>query len=122
MGQMGNAPAVQGLPTPSMMNGGYYQGMGPAGNPYNQQQQQQLQQLQQQQQMQLQQQQYMAMMMNQQRGNGNGNGNGNGMYQPMMYARPHAPMNFMPPQQMPSSNDPYSNYFSDENPNGCYLM
>ncbi|KAG6702071.1 hypothetical protein I3842_07G015700 [Carya illinoinensis] len=98
MGQFGNIPAVQGLPAPAAMNGGYYQGMGP-GNPYNQQ--------------------YMAMMMNQQRANGND------MYQPMMYARSHPAANYMPQQQPPMPYpvaDPFTHMFSDENTGSCSIM
>ncbi|XP_044468175.1 heavy metal-associated isoprenylated plant protein 34 isoform X2 [Mangifera indica] len=101
MGQMGNIPAVQGLPAPAAaaMNGGYYQGMGPPGNPYNQQ--------------------YMAMMMNQQRMNG-----GNEMYQPMMYARHHPAFNYGPPPPSvnPHATDNYTYFFSDENANSCSIM
>ncbi|KAJ9180206.1 hypothetical protein P3X46_008481 [Hevea brasiliensis] len=101
MGQMrpmGNFPAVHGLPAPAAMNGGgYYQGMGGV-NPYNQQ--------------------YMAMMMNQQRPNGND------MFQPMMYARPHPAVNYIPPPPMPPHPmaDPYTHVFSDENANSCSIM
>ncbi|KAJ0079155.1 hypothetical protein Patl1_22775 [Pistacia atlantica] len=104
--QMGNIPAVQGLPAAAAaaaaaaaMNGGYYhQAMGP-GNPYNQQ--------------------YMAMMMNQQRMNG-----GNEMYQPMMYARPHPAVNYgpPPPSMNPHVTDNYTHFFSDENANSCSIM
>lgn len=103
MGQMGGYPAVQGLPATTAMNGGYYQGMGPGmgpGNPYNQQQ-------------------YLAMMMmNQQRANGND------MYQPMMYARPHPGVNYMPgpPMPHPAPSDPYTHMFSDENTGSCSIM
>lgn len=97
MGQMRNIPAVQGLPAPSAMNQGYYQGMGP-GNPYSQQ--------------------YMAMM-NQQRANPNE------MFQPMMYARPQPAINYGPHpavmQQYPVS-DPYTHFFSDENTSSCSIM
>ncbi|GMI88792.1 hypothetical protein HRI_002548500 [Hibiscus trionum] len=113
MNQMGNFPAVQGLPAAAgaAMNGfggGYYQGMGPA-NPYQQQQQQQ----------------YMAMMMNQQRANGNGGA----LYQPMMYAQaqpyppPHAP--YGPPHPMHATapnSESYAHFFSDENANACSIM
>lgn len=105
MGQMGNFhmggfPAVQGLPASAAMNGGYYQGMGPGPNPYNQQQ-------------------YMGMMMNQQRMNG-----GNEMYHPMMYARQHPPVNYggLPPMPGPAAGDHYTHYFSDENANSCSIM
>lgn len=120
MGPMRNIPAVQGLPAPAPagVHGGYYQGIGPGnpynqqglgpgnpynqqglgpGNPYNQQ--------------------YMAMMMNQQRAHGND------MFQPMMYARPHQPVNYMPPQPMPYMvSDPYTHMFSDENSQSCSIM
>ncbi|PIA44793.1 hypothetical protein AQUCO_01700409v1 [Aquilegia coerulea] len=93
IGQMGNIPAVQGLPAAAMNHGGgsYYQGPPPeylaAGNQYHQQQ-------------------YMAAMMNQQRQNG------------MMYARsPPPPVAYMPPPE------PYGHYFSDENTgSGCNVM
>ncbi|XP_039169093.1 heavy metal-associated isoprenylated plant protein 34-like [Eucalyptus grandis] len=104
MGQMGPMPAVQGLP----MNGGYYQGVGP-GNPYSHQQQQQQQQ----------QQQYMAMMM--QRQAQAQHAQGNNMFQPMMYARPQAPMGYVPPMPPPAS-DPYVHMFSDENTDSCSIM
>lgn len=94
MGHMG-VPAVQGLPASSAMNGRYYPGSGPgiAPNQYNQQ--------------------YMAMMMmNQQRANGNES------YHPMMYARPHPAVNY-PTRPL---NDPYTDFFSDENANGCSIM
>ncbi|TXG53181.1 hypothetical protein EZV62_022350 [Acer yangbiense] len=114
MGQMGNypmgppmanhpmgpvgVPAVPGMPASAA--GGYYQGMGPGNNPYENQQ-------------------YMAMMMNQQaRMNG-----GNDMYQPMMYARPPPAVNYgAPPMAPPHASDNYTHYFSDENANNCSVM
>ncbi|KAK1574802.1 hypothetical protein Q3G72_000082 [Acer saccharum] len=113
MGQMGNytmgppmanhpmgpvgVPAVPGMPASAA--GGYYQGMGPGNNPYENQQ-------------------YMAMMMNQQaRMNG-----GNDMYQPMMYARPPPAVNYGAPPMAPHASDHYTHYFSDENANNCSVM
>ncbi|XAR52570.1 hypothetical protein NMG60_11020713 [Bertholletia excelsa] len=96
MGQFGNFPAVQGLPAAAAaMNGGYYQGMGPVGNPYNQQQ-------------------YMAMMMNQHRPYGGD------MYHPMMYSRPPPPTMAYGP--LPATGESFTNFFSDENTNSCSIM
>ncbi|KAK9292453.1 hypothetical protein L1049_020425 [Liquidambar formosana] len=95
MSQMGNIPAVQGLPAPAAMNGGYYQGMGQGHHQYNQQ--------------------YMAMMMNQQRPNGND------MYNPMMYSRPYPAVNYGP-LPMPPPADPFTHMFSDENTSSCSVM
>ncbi|KAI4368318.1 hypothetical protein MLD38_016891 [Melastoma candidum] len=144
MSQMGQMQAVSGLPTTSMGGGGvgvseaYYRGSDTMqGNPY--QQQQQLQQQQQQQQLQQQQQQqYLAAVMNQQRAMGNER------FQPMMYARPPPAVNYMPapgpgpaaypgaynpyqqypypPYAHPAGGDPYSYYFSEENPSSCNVM
>ncbi|GMJ08309.1 hypothetical protein HRI_004500100 [Hibiscus trionum] len=119
MNQMGNIPAVQGLPAAAAMNGGgggggggYFQGAGPdvmPGNPYHQQQQ------------------YMAAMMNQQRAVGAANER----FQPMMHARPPPAVNYMPPYpyQYPypyphpqPQPDPYTHYFSDENTSSCSIM
>ncbi|XXG83470.1 hypothetical protein AAC387_Pa10g1211 [Persea americana] len=99
MGQMGNIPAVQGLPAaaPVMNPNGYFQGAGPeimAGHPYAQAQQQ-----------------YAAAMMAHQLQNGQDR------FQPMIYARPPPAVAYYPPPQPP----PYS-YFSDENPSGCAVM
>jgi hypothetical protein len=156
MGQMGNVPAVQGLPaqaamnglpgpTAAAMNGGYYQGIGPA-NAYNQQQYMAAMMMNQQRangndmyQPMMNQQRpngndmYQAMMMNQQRANGNDmyqammmnqqRANGNDMYQPMMYSRPHPAAHYMPPQPMSAPMpDPYTHMFSDENANSCSIM
>ncbi|KAJ4722370.1 Heavy metal-associated isoprenylated plant protein [Melia azedarach] len=119
MGQMSNIPAVQGLPAAAMNGGagggaaGYFQGAGPdlmPGNPYHQQQQQQ---------------QYMAAaMMNQQRAMGNER------FQPMMYARPPAAVNYMPqqpypypyPHPYPPQDPTYTHFFSDENTSSCNVM
>ncbi|XP_058077771.1 heavy metal-associated isoprenylated plant protein 32-like [Magnolia sinica] len=110
MGQMGNIPAVQGMPASAMNAGGYFQGAGPEvvpGNPfYNQQQQQQQQQ-----------QQLMALMMQQQQQRQNGNER----FQPMMYARQQPQVAYMPAQYQPPPPPPYS-YFSDENASGCAIM
>ncbi|KAK4854007.1 hypothetical protein QYF36_017615 [Acer negundo] len=97
MGPVG-VPAVPGMPASAA--GGYYQGMGPGNNPYENQQ-------------------YMAMMMNQQaRMNG-----GNDMYQPMMYARPPPAVNYGAPPMAPlHASDNYTHYFSDENANSCSVM
>ncbi|XP_010278312.1 PREDICTED: protein qua-1-like [Nelumbo nucifera] len=98
--QMGNIPAVQGLPAAAMNagGGGYFQGAGPQmlpGNPYQQQQ-------------------YLAaMMMNQQRANGNER------FHPMMYARPPPAVAYYPP---PPAADPYTHFFSDENTSSCNVM
>ncbi|XP_027333577.1 heavy metal-associated isoprenylated plant protein 33-like [Abrus precatorius] len=108
MNQMGNIPAVQGLPAATVNGGGgggYFQGGGGpdmmAGNPYQQQQ-------------------YMAAMMNQQRAMGNDR------FQPMMYARPPMAVNYMypPPYSYPPPppQEPYSNFFSDENTSSCSVM
>ncbi|KAL5995883.1 hypothetical protein ACLOJK_025956 [Asimina triloba] len=102
VGQMGNIPiaqmanfqAVQGMPAAAMNAGGYFQGAGPEIVPGNPYYQQQ------------QQQQLAAMMMQRQ--------NGNERFHPMMYARP-PPVSYMQPP-------PYTNYFSDENANGCSVM
>ncbi|GMI64504.1 hypothetical protein HRI_000119700 [Hibiscus trionum] len=113
--QMGNIPAVQGLPAPAAMSsgGGYFQGAGPdvmPGNPYHQQQ-------------------YMAAMMNQQRALG-----ANERFQPMMHARPPPTVNYIPPYPYPypyphPQPDPYLHpqpdpypHFSDENTSGCNVM
>ncbi|KAK2659202.1 hypothetical protein Ddye_005735 [Dipteronia dyeriana] len=98
MGPVGGLPAVPGMPASAA--GGYYQGMGPGNNPYENQQ-------------------YMAMMMNQQaRMNG-----GNDMYQPMMYARRPPAVNYgAPPMAPPHASDNYTHYFSDENANSCSVM
>ncbi|KAL5984493.1 hypothetical protein ACLOJK_018598 [Asimina triloba] len=102
--QMGNIPAVQGLPAgpPGMMHpGGYFRGPGPAqdvvpGNPYHQQ--------------------YLAaMMMRQQQQNGNER------FHPMMYARPPPEVAYLPPPS-PAQPDPYTHIFSDENTNSCTIM
>ncbi|XP_039019657.1 heavy metal-associated isoprenylated plant protein 33-like isoform X2 [Hibiscus syriacus] len=121
MGQMGNIPAVQGLPATAAMNGnggggngGYFQGAGPdvmPGNPYHQQQ-------------------IMAAMMNQQRAVGGPSER----FQPMMHARPPPAVNYMPPPypypyQYPYPHpyphpqpDPYTHFFSDENTSSCNVM
>nr|DAD19433.1 TPA_asm: hypothetical protein HUJ06_020896 [Nelumbo nucifera] len=99
MAQMGNIPAVQGLPAAAMNagGGGYFQGAGPemlAGNPYQQQ--------------------YLAaMMMNQQ------HANGNERFHPMMYARPPPAVTYWP---QPPMADPYTHFFSDENTSSCNIM
>lgn len=107
-GQMGNIPAVHGLPTQAAMNynQGMGMGMGPMsqGNPYNQQQ-------------------YMAMMMNQQQQQQQRRPNDNNdMYHPMMYARPHPTVNYGPPMPPPVAVDPFTHIFSDENTNSCNIM
>lgn len=118
MSQMGNLPAVQGLPAPApTMNGnggggggGRFSPEGMAGNPYQQHPQQQ----------------YMAQMMNQQQHHALG-------HQPMMYARPPPAVNYVPPPYPypypppyhnpypPTQPEPYT-YFSDENPSSCNIM
>ncbi|KAF8018156.1 hypothetical protein BT93_H3144 [Corymbia citriodora subsp. variegata] len=108
-GQMGNYPAVEGLPAPMAMNGGGY-GYGPMtgpGNAYNQQQQM-----------------AMAMMMNQQRA-----AYGNEMMRPMpmMYGRPQPMMNYhQQPMPMVATargySDPYTHMFNDENTESCSIM
>ncbi|KAJ8771993.1 hypothetical protein K2173_027170 [Erythroxylum novogranatense] len=92
-------PAVKGLPT---INGGYYQAMDPI-NPYNQHQH------------------YMTAMMNQhQQRQQQQQGD---MFQPMMYARPHPAVNYMPPPMpVPPGADPFTHIFSDENANSCTIM
>uniref|UniRef100_A0A2P2P2T2 Uncharacterized protein MANES_15G023400 n=1 Tax=Rhizophora mucronata TaxID=61149 RepID=A0A2P2P2T2_RHIMU len=79
------------------------------GNPYHAQQQQNL----------------AAAMMNQQRAMGNER------FQPMMYARPPAAVNYMPqypypygpyPHPQPHGSEPYSSFFSDENASSCNVM
>lgn len=98
--QMGNFPAVHGLPAGSMP-GGYYENMGQGWNQYNQQQQQYL----------------AAMMMNQQQAL-----NGNGMYHPAMHGRPQqAAMSYGPAIPPPVTIN-ITEYFSDENPNNCSIM
>ncbi|KAJ1427217.1 hypothetical protein SESBI_09879 [Sesbania bispinosa] len=99
--QMGNIPAVQGLPAAAVNGGGYFQGAGPdamPGNPYHQQQQ------------------YMAAMMNHQRAMGNDR------FQPMMYARPPPAVNYMYPPYPYPPPDPYTHFFSDENTSSCNVM
>ncbi|XP_027349558.1 heavy metal-associated isoprenylated plant protein 34-like [Abrus precatorius] len=105
--QIGNIPAVQGLPATNG-GGGYYQGMQMQPSPYN-----------------LQQQQYMGMTMNPQQQHQQANMNG--MYptvSPIMYGRPHPSMNYMPPPPMPSHPmaDPITHTFSDENVESCIIM
>lgn len=96
--QMGNIPAVQGLPAGAMNMGGYYQGiLGQQGNPYENQQ-------------------MMAMMMNQPRPNGNG------MYHPMMYARPQPPIGYGAMLPPPPPQDHFTHVFSDENTESCSVM
>ncbi|XP_022878801.1 heavy metal-associated isoprenylated plant protein 33-like [Olea europaea var. sylvestris] len=104
--QMGNVPAVQGLPTSAMNGGGGFQGLGiehMAGNPYYQQQ-------------------LAAMMMNQQRANGNER------FQPMMYARPPPAVSYMPPYppypypRHPGEQPDQYSMFSDENTSSCSMM
>ncbi|KAL5776496.1 hypothetical protein ACOSP7_009422 [Xanthoceras sorbifolium] len=91
MGPVGGVPAVQGM---NGGVGGYYQGMGPAGYPYDNQQHH---------------------MMNQ-----HPQMNGNGMYQPMMYERPHpAAVNYGGPTH---ASDNYPHYFSDESTDSCSIM
>ncbi|KAM1984487.1 hypothetical protein ACFX16_012743 [Malus domestica] len=116
MSQMGNIPAVQGLPAGAMNGGGgggpgggYFQGGGPEampGNPYQQQQ-------------------YLQAVMNQQRAMGNER------FQPMMYARPPPAVNYMPPgppppypypYAPPPAGEPYTHFFSDENTSSCNVM
>ncbi|PSS33897.1 Heavy metal-associated isoprenylated plant protein [Actinidia chinensis var. chinensis] len=102
IGQMGQMPAVQGLPATA---GGYFNGVRPevmTGNPFQQQQ-------------------LAAMMMAQQRSNGNER------FQPMMYARPPPAVNYMPPYPYPypyppPGPDPYTHAFSDENTSSCSVM
>ncbi|XP_039015466.1 heavy metal-associated isoprenylated plant protein 32-like isoform X2 [Hibiscus syriacus] len=117
MNQMGNIPAVQGLPASSAMTsggggGGYFQGADPdvmPGNPYHQQQ-------------------YMAAMMNQQRAMAANER----FQQPMMHARPPPDVNYMPPYPYPyqyqypypyphPQPDPYT-HFNDENTSSCNVM
>lgn len=110
MGQMGQMPAVQGLPAAAMNpagGGGYFNGAAArpemmAGN------------------QQYYQQQLAAMMMNQQRANGNER------FQPMMYSRPPPAVNYMPPYpypyQYPAPADQYTHAFSDENTSSCSIM
>ncbi|XP_028075252.1 heavy metal-associated isoprenylated plant protein 32-like [Camellia sinensis] len=112
MGQMGQMPAVQGLPASAMNpagGGGYFNGAAArpemmAGN------------------QQYYQQQLAAMMMNQQRANGNER------FQPMMYSRPPPAVNYMPPYpypypyQYPPPADQYTHAFSDENTSSCSIM
>ncbi|PQQ07640.1 hypothetical protein Pyn_04576 [Prunus yedoensis var. nudiflora] len=114
MSQMGNIPAVQGLPAAPMNGGGggsgagYFQGAGPEampGNPFQQQQ-------------------YLQAVMNQQRAMGNER------FQPMMYARPPPAVNYMPagppppyyPYPPPPPAGEYTHFFSDENTSSCNVM
>ncbi|XP_030467059.1 heavy metal-associated isoprenylated plant protein 32-like [Syzygium oleosum] len=105
-GQMGNFPAVGGLPAPMAMNGGGYGPMAGPGNAYNQQHPM-----------------AMMMMMNQQ------SAHGNEMLRPMpmMYGRPHPMMNYhQQPMPMVTTargySDPYTHMFSDENTESCSIM
>ncbi|KAE8076971.1 hypothetical protein FH972_015585 [Carpinus fangiana] len=106
MGQMGNIPAVQGLPAAAMNGGGaaaYFQGAGPEPMPGNPMMQQQ----------------YLNQLMQQQRGMGNER------FQPMMYSRQPPPMNYMaaPYQyQQPHPDPQYAHFFSDENTSSCNVM
>ncbi|KAK1370622.1 Heavy metal-associated isoprenylated plant protein 32 [Heracleum sosnowskyi] len=99
MGQMGNIPAVHGLPAGALPSGGY-QNMGQGWNQYNQQQQQ-----------------YLAAMMNQQQAL-----QGSGMYQPTMQGRPQAAAMSYGPAMPPPVTINITEYFSDENPNNCSIM
>ncbi|XP_022955850.1 heavy metal-associated isoprenylated plant protein 32-like [Cucurbita moschata] len=112
MGQIGNIPAVQGLPAaapaPTMnggSGGGRFSPLDMAGHPYQQNPQ------------------YIAQMMNQQQHHALG-------HQPMMYARPPPAVNYVPPPYPypppyhpypPPQPEPYT-YFSDENPSSCHIM
>ena len=117
MSQMGgNMSVVQGLPEAAMNHigggrgyvGGGYGGpeMMMGGNPYQQQQ-------------------YMTPMLNQEMTKP---ACGNDIFQPMMYARPPMAVNNMcpPPYSYPPPpqhrQDPYSNFFNDENTSSCSVM
>ncbi|XP_054785905.1 heavy metal-associated isoprenylated plant protein 32-like [Prosopis cineraria] len=122
IGPMGNISTIQALPITNMnttvttgassIPKGYFQGACPEamlGNPFQPQQQQ-----------------YMAAMINQQRALGMAGGNDQ-RFQPMTYAWPPPAVNYMYPQQHPyiyppPSQDPYTNFFNDENTSSCSVM